>query len=98
MRIWLTTLLLILAGVACTVSDDDGDSTLKRCFALRDHLIDLRIESANKLVDERAHREALRQSLGDEFVDRCRERPLDEIKCALAAKDTSSVADCASSQ
>jgi len=86
---------IAVLGAGCT--EDEAELAQKRCSALRDHLIDLRLQAANDLVDVKAHRKALQQALGADFVVHCRERPLEEIRCALSAKDTSSVAECSPS-
>jgi hypothetical protein len=98
MRAASVAVIFVLGGLGCASIDEDMvESPKRRCAALRDHLIDLRVESANGVVDVKSHREALHQALGEDFVSRCSERPVDEIKCAMAAKDTSSVAACSAS-
>jgi hypothetical protein len=83
----------------CASNEDESDLAKKRCGSLRDHLIDMRLEmAAVNGRDLKEHRAALQQALGTDFVESCQQRPMSEIKCALAAKDTSSVAACSSSQ
>jgi hypothetical protein len=89
----------LFAGVACASGEDDAhESATQRCSALRDHLIDLRLQSASGNVNVANHREALRGALGADFVSRCSDRPVEEVRCEIAAKDTSSVAMCSSSK
>ena len=83
-----------LVASSCASSEDAAETAKKRCAKLRDHLIELRLADANDKLDVKAHRAALQQALGGDFVDRCAERPAEEIKCATAAKDTESVAAC----
>jgi hypothetical protein len=99
MREWTVAVLLSLAAAGCASAEDETQSAKRRCTALRDHLIDVQLESASgNRVDLKQHREALQQALGDDFVEHCQDRPVAEVKCALAAKDSSSVAACSSSQ
>jgi len=90
--------VIALSVIGCASNEDDSESAAKRCASLRDHLIELRLEGARDAVDRNAHREALRQAIGADFVDKCQERPMGEINCALSAKDTSAVAACSPSQ
>jgi hypothetical protein len=92
----------VAAFVACTLlscasSEDEADTARKRCTALRDHLVEMRVEDAAEAVDVKAHTEAMRQALGDDFIDSCTKRPVNEIRCALSAQDSSSVAECSAS-
>lgn len=90
----ICTLLVGLGLASCAASEDESETARKQCLALRDHLIQLRLEAANDKIDVRAHRAALQQALGDKFVDQCRERPVKEIRCALDATDTASAVAC----
>ena len=88
------SIILLLTVSACASSEDDLEAATKRCGSLRDHLVELRLSAANEHVNLESHRRALRQALGDDFVARCRERPVNEIKCALAAKEHEAVTAC----
>ena len=91
-----------------TVSGCSHDDSVDRakCVALRDHLIDLRVssvattgEDAISTTEIAAHRAAMKQALGDDFLARCEQR-LDRhaIACNLAATDLDAASRCGSAQ
>ena len=84
---------LVPAG-GCASDDDAASASTRRCTMLRDHLVELRLASAQG-VDHVAHRAAMQQALGDDFVTTCTsslgER---EIRCALDATDTATATSC----
>jgi hypothetical protein len=85
--------LLVLYG--CT-STEDSSPTRAQCQKLRAHVVELRVAGL-AATDADRHREALTASLGDEFVDRCQQLSAAEVKCAFAAKDSTSVTACSTS-
>jgi len=77
----------------------------KDCEEFRDHLIELRLASVaspknpeQQPVDLAAHRAAMKQAFGEEFLGSC-ERTLKpkQIKCALAATESASATSCTAS-
>jgi hypothetical protein len=80
-------------GLGCTSSGSDDAIGRRTCVALRDHLVELRLEGAQP-GDLAAHREAMQRALGDGFVDDCLRTKAAEVRCALGAKDLGAVADC----
>jgi hypothetical protein len=88
----------LAAGVfACADPEEPRESARKRCLALRDHLIDLRLSSAEQSVDVAAHRDAMKQALGETFVETCQQEvSADELNCGLSATDLSAASACRS--
>ncbi len=81
-------------GASCSADDDGESSTERRCTALRDHLVELRLADATG-VDHDAHREAMKHALGDSFVESCKgSMTASEVSCALRASDADSAAAC----
>ncbi len=75
--------LLLVLLVACAGSDEaPAETSQSPCEQVRDHMIELRLASADK-IDREAHREVMRRALGDDFIASCREKMTDgEIRCA----------------
>ena len=88
--------ILLFAFVVSCGGDDDSESSAHEtpCERLRDHLIDLRLADA-KHVDQAAHRDAMKQSMGAEFLASCAKLDSAEVNCALDAPDTASASGCA---
>ena len=92
---WPTVIALFLLA-SCSSSSDDGADPRRRCEQLRDHLIDVRLAASD--IDLTAHRAAMKQALGDHFVDACASKMTgDQIRCALDAKDQAAADACTSS-
>lgn len=86
-------LLITLVVSSCAASGDSGESRVAQCERLRDHLVDLRIGNAK--VDAEAHRAALRDALGDRFVDSCSSSvTAEQLQCALRADSAAKAVDC----
>jgi hypothetical protein len=85
-----------VVAASCASSEDAGTSDRKRCTALRDHLVELRLQQSGATHVE-AHRAAMTAALGEDFVSRCVELPASEVRCALAAKDPTSALACSPS-
>ena len=98
---------LSLLLIACGSADDEGDlsNVEKRCLRMRDHLIDVRLQSTTADVPgadaARAgaiaaqHREALTAALGEDFARRCASSmSVAEIDCVLGADDNEAVTAC----
>jgi hypothetical protein len=68
------------------------------CEQLRDHMIDLRITSATAGVDVKAHRAAMKEALGERFVESCELLSPSELECSLRARDLASASACSKSQ
>lgn len=66
--------MLMVAG--CSADEaDDADVARRPCEQLREHLIDLRLGKAHgdpKVIE--AHRAAMEQALGDNFVASCQQQ------------------------
>jgi hypothetical protein len=81
------TLLCLALLVGCSRSSD-------RCTDLRDHLIDTRLQGISG-VDIAAHRAAMSQALGDDFVARCETTiAATERRCMLAADNSAAIDAC----
>jgi len=92
----MTKNLVVLALIASCGGDDEpqGISRETPCERLREHLIDLRLADA-KNVDHAAHREAMTQALGADFLASCQQLGDAEITCALDAPDAATASSCA---
>lgn len=85
---------MILASAAC--AQDAEERSAQRCKQLRDHLIELRVRAAPAIAQHDAHRAALEQALGNDFVDACRKLPPGDVVCALNASDSAAADQCTS--
>jgi hypothetical protein len=87
----------ILFGVwllGCASSKDDDDVDKARCGELREHLIDLRLKGMTD-ADVAAHRTALQQAMGDDFIASCqRSVTSSQMKCTLGAVDSEAAEAC----
>lgn len=87
-RVVVTVALIFACG------DDRPDAKPEtRCEQLREHLIDLRLADAMH-VDKDAHREALRGSMGNEFLTSCAKLSDQVVACGLTASDSTTAAAC----
>ena len=90
--------LVAIASIGGCNGDDEAevDQVVRPCEQLRDHLVDLRVDSASGKPDEVAqHRAAMRHALGDDFVASCeRQMAASEIACASKAADFAAVTAC----
>jgi small lipoprotein (TIGR04454 family) len=90
MKYWLG---LVVALAAACGSGSSTQVSRRECEALRDHLVELRMQSST--VDREQHRAALQASLADEFVNRCLgEVSREQLRCTLAATDSQAVTAC----
>ena len=98
MRVSRVVLFAMLFVVACDESEDaaaigEDDVLQRRCSELREHVVDLRVASAT--VDREQHRNALRNALGDKYVNDCvHTYTVGAIECALATRDNDEIAQC----
>lgn len=79
--------------VACTSAEPGEIDVHARCVALRDHEIDTRLADAPD-VDAVAHRQAMRQALGERFIDECNALTSKQVDCALVASTADAIAIC----
>jgi hypothetical protein len=106
--------LVMLSLAACGSSSDDEATARRRCEQLRDHVIDLRFPSTATaapetnthgsdgapppVFDPAPHRAAMKQALGDRFVDACaKHMTAAQLECALSAGDEAAVSACSGS-
>jgi hypothetical protein len=89
MKVWVA---LVMAAVGCTASS--GESVSRRdCVALRDHLVELRLEATS--TDRDQHRAAVQASLGEAFVGRCLDGVTrEQLRCSLDAKSSQALSAC----
>lgn len=87
-------LALGLFTASCASTADDSElARTQRCEQIRNHLVDLRFDSTH--VDVEVHREAMRQALGDQFIERCVSKlTAEQIRCALAATESAQALRC----
>jgi hypothetical protein len=89
-----TGFLCVLAALGCSADDDEQDEkTPTACEQLRDHLVDVNTRGAES-VDMASYQEAMRRSLGSEFIAQCERMPAAQRDCALAATNSTAVAAC----
>jgi hypothetical protein len=89
--------VIVMVSVGCTSTDDVVDR--ERCTKLRDRMITLRLKGldATPGVNVSAHRAALGQAMGDDFINACqRTVTARQIECALAADDLTTAEACRS--
>lgn len=83
----------VLALGACTSSSNEPVSR-RDCVALRDHLVELRLEDAT--ADREQHRAALVTSLGEAFVVKCQDSvSREQLRCSLSATSSQALSACA---
>jgi hypothetical protein len=85
--------VVLLLLMACSATDED--SRRVKCERVRDHLVELRLQTASPGVDVSGHRSAMKQALGHTFVDRC-EQDLSaaQVTCVLRARDHFAASAC----
>ncbi len=96
-RQWMVAVGVVagLAVAACGAGDGDGatETPRERCLRLRDHLVDVQLQSVT--ADRDQHQAALRAALDVAFVAECVERMDDEARdCRLAAADAAALVAC----
>src|SRR5262245_16046238 len=87
-------LLFACNGAACNSAEDNEHASRVQCQRLRDHIVELRLANA-KDIDVAAHRRAMQQALGDDFLDDCAVS-LDAryISCALGVANSDALGSC----
>ena len=86
--------LLMLSGCLLVTGCMSNEEPLQRkCERLREHVVDLRVQGLPER-DQRAHRAALSQALGDQFTDRCKTLTAAQVACALAANEVVVATEC----
>lgn len=88
---------LVVLGLMASCGGDDGADAVPRetpCEQLRDHLIDLRLADA-KHVDQAAHRDAMKQAMGGDFLASCAKLGSPQINCVIESADLTSASACA---
>lgn len=91
-----------LLAAACSTDGEPDEQ--RKCDALRAHMVDLRLrdlegakDGLGNPIDISAHRKAMANSLGEEFIASCRQSlTARQIECALAATDTNAAQACSS--
>ena len=82
-------ILFMAISIGCSSSD-----RAKQCEELREHLVDLALAESTG-IDREAHREAMRSSLGDAFVETCTSSLSEtQVACGLRASDVSGATNC----
>lgn len=91
----LISCLLFVSCGGGSSSDDVAEAP--RCEQLRDHLVEMQLVTVDPAtgVDRAAHRKAMKQALGEDFIASCNAKLTDsQVDCALAAMDPSVAAAC----
>jgi hypothetical protein len=84
-------LIASLLWAACGASEDDNVEA--RCERLRQHLIDLRVQSLPQ-QERVAHAAALSNALGTRFTGECKTMTRSQLDCALASRETADFSSC----
>lgn len=93
-RAALLITMMSIAMACSTATDASEPAATKQCEALRDHIVDLRLWEATG-VDREAHREAMRDALGQEFVDGCTKTLTEnQVDCGIKATDVAAATAC----
>jgi hypothetical protein len=90
--------MIALLGVGCSSNDDEVDR--EKCTRLRDQMVALRLRGleATPGMDVAAHRAALEQSMGDDFITSCqRTLTASQLRCAMAADNLANAQECSRS-
>ena len=95
MRRFLAACLLASSCASSSARDEESADPPTRCERMRDHLVEIRLADAAG-VDRAAHREALRNALGAEFMSACGAMTIMRVDCVLDAEDSSALAACTS--
>lgn len=95
---WLACNVLgvVLTVVMCGCDTDPGGIGRTECARLRDHMVELRTGGASSSGAMDAAHEALRSSLGDDFLARCEQSiTRSQWDCAMAAAAADQLSKCA---
>lgn len=88
--------LVLALTILSACSDEDLSSsspTREDCEALRDRMVDLRLESVT--ADRAQHEANLKEALGSSFVDRCvGKMARTEVRCGLDAANGEALLAC----
>ena len=84
---------LWLLGLTSCADPEDTSPSRATCVQLREHVVELRLAGL-PASDAPLHRAALRDALGDRFVEQCQLLSGAEATCGLAATDSTSLAAC----
>ncbi len=83
----------VAAALLTGCASDSGRVSPTDCARLRDHLVDLRMQSVT--ADHDQHRAALRAALGASFLTSCVELTTEvQLRCALRARDAEALGAC----
>lgn len=83
-----------LLCIGCATSSEPEKQGTAACQQLREHVIDLRVAEIHQ--DQEAHRTAIRQALGDNYLASCLDEPRERFDCERQAKDIDSLRNCGS--
>lgn len=72
---------------------DPPELVASQCEQLRDHVVELRLSTASG-IDVAAHRKALHDALGADFLQGCSKMSDSQVKCALASRDSAAAVSC----
>src|SRR5690349_10175127 len=87
-------LVLVFAALGCSGGSEETERTVAACQRLQDHVIDLRLAEIQQ--DREAHRRALQQALGRQFVTECMNQTTESYECELKATSIDGLRNCAS--
>ena len=86
-------LVLFVVGACSSTSELEVDR--KRCMQLRDRIVELRLAGVGSAVDVKAHRVAMRDALGERFIESCEQLTTAQLECSLRASDLGAATVCA---
>lgn len=85
-------MVLFLAAACSSSSEIEVDR--KHCVQLRDRMVELRLAGVGSAVDVKAHRVAMRDALGERFLENCERLSVAELQCSLRASDLTAATTC----
>lgn len=90
-RLLACTVLFVVSGCS---SSSEIEVDRKHCVQLRDRMVELRLAGVGSAVDMKAHRVAMRDALGDRFIESCEQLTVAQLECSLRASDLAAATAC----
>jgi len=92
-RVHIVAAAFVAFSFAAACSSDANEVSRTECQRLRDHLIDLRMETVT--ADRDQHRAAFEAAMGEPFVRHCSTGlTAAQLRCSLDASDTDELTAC----
>lgn len=89
---------VLVAIILCAAACSDHETVDRAaCTRLRDHVVDLRLADSSSALgkDATQHRAAMKQALGDAFIDNCvQTMSYEQLDCSLKLKNLADSDQC----